>query len=230
MASKKPRSLKDLFQFYYDDVKPLYGLLQSFNEPPEEMFFEINAAFDHLSRHWHYGETEAAVVNSASAHLKRACFDAFKILVRETVDHYNELRATDTSIIDNGDFDRGMRRLIADIRAGSIEARQAEGDSRDEAAWHKAYELYEPVYVKCVQFGNDYYLNSKVEWVRKKAAWKTWRYRLEGVAISVIAGLIVWAVTTATQGKPAATPGANDAVTVVSSQPTTASVQTSGKR
>ncbi len=195
MANKKPRTIQELFQFYYQDVKPLYGHLQSLNEPPEEMFFEINAAFDHLSRHWYYKDSEATVVNSAAAHLKRACFDAFKILVRETVDHYDEVRRIDTSIIDNGDFDRDMRKLIADIRAASITARQAEGDSRDEDAWHKAYELWEPVYVKCAQFDKHYYLNPKVEWARKKGRWKTWRYRLEGVAISIVAGLIVWAVT-----------------------------------
>jgi hypothetical protein len=110
MANKKPRTIKELFEFYYEDFKPLYSHIQCLNEPPTELFFEVNAAFDHLSRYWHYGQSEEEVVNAAAAHLKRACFDAFKIIVRETVDHYDELRRTDTSIVDNGAFDRGMRK------------------------------------------------------------------------------------------------------------------------
>ncbi len=195
MATKKPETVRELFEFYYSDVKPLYAHIQSINEPPSEMFFEVNAAFDHLSRHWHYDQEESEAVSAAAAHLKRACFDAFKIIVRETVDHYNELKAVDTSIIDNGQFDAGMRKAIAKIRKGAIAARQAEGDSRDAARWHRAYELWEPVYVDCADFESNYFLNENVEWARKKQVRKTWRYRLEGFLLSVAAGLLVWLLT-----------------------------------
>ena len=196
MANKKPKTIKQLFEFYYEDFKPLYSHLQSLNEPPQELFFEVNAAFDHLSRHWQFGLPEEEAVNSAAAHIKRGCFDAFKIVVRETVDHHNEIRRIDTSIIDNGEFDRGMRQLISKIQTGAIAARQAEGDSRDVNAWHRAYELWEPVYADCAQFDRNYYLNGKIEWARRKQSWKSWRLRGEGVIISVLAGLIVWAIST----------------------------------
>ncbi len=195
MASRKPKTFHDLFEFYYEDFKLLYGHVQSLNESPIEMLFEINAAFDHLSRHWHYKQDEEEVVNSVSAHLKRGCFDAFKIIVRDTVDHYNELRRIDTSIIDNGDFDREMLQLVAEIESGAMTARQAEGDSRDEKTWHKAYELWEPVYINCVKFDKKYYLNRKVEWARRKQRWRPWRHRIEGVILGILAGLIVWWLT-----------------------------------
>jgi len=196
MASKKPRTIRELFAFYYEDFKPLYSHLQSLNEPPQELFFEVNATFDHLSRHWHYGQTEEEVVNAAAAHLKRGCFDAFKIVVRNAMDQYNELRRIDTSIIDNGAFDRGMRQLVSRIQAGAIRARQAEGDSRDEHAWHNAYELWEPVYVDCVRFQSEFYLNDKIEWARRKQTWRSWRLRLEGLTVGIAAGLVVWPITT----------------------------------
>lgn len=132
------------------------------------------------------------VIHAASAHLKRGCFDAFKIIVRETVDHYEELRRIDTSIVDNGELDKGMRQLISEIRARAVVARQAEGDSRDKDKWHEAFELWQPVYVECVRFDQEYFLNDKVQWARRKQAWRTWRHRVEGVVVSVVAGLIVW--------------------------------------
>ncbi len=195
MASKKPKSFPELFEFYYEDFKPLYGHVQSLNELPLGMLFEVNAAFDHLSRHWHYKQDEEEVVNSVSAHLKRGCFDVFKIVVRDTIDHYNELRRINTSIINNGDFDREMRQLVAEIRSGAITARQAEGDSRDKITWHKAYELWEPVYINCARFDKEYYLSEKVEWARRKQRWRIWRHRIEGVILGVLAGLIVWWLT-----------------------------------
>lgn len=196
MASKKPKTIPELFDFYYEDFKPLYSHLQILNEPPLEMLFEINAAFDHLSRHWKYKQNEEEAVNTACAHLKRACFDAFKIVVRETCDHYNELRKTNTSIIDNGDFDKEMRMLHHKIGLGAITARQSEGDSRDETKWHEAYELWETVYADCVRFDKEFYLNEKVEWARRKQSYRRWVNRLEGVFLGIVAGIIVWWLTT----------------------------------
>lgn len=194
MARRKPGTVGELFNFYYEDFKPLYSHLQTLNEPPLEMFFEVNAALDHLSRHWQYDQDETEAVHAAAAHLKRGCFDAFKIVVRETVDHYEELRRVDTSIIDNGEFDRRMLAAIHDIRAGAVEARQAEGDSRDREQWHLAYELWEPVYIKCREFDENFYRNPKVEWARKKHSRRAWWHRLEGFLIAVVAGLVVWLI------------------------------------
>lgn len=94
MAVKRPTNLEELFAFYYEDFKPLYCQLQSLNTPPLEMFFEINAAFDHLSRHWYYKLSESEAVSATCAHLKRGCFDAFKIIVRQMGFYRCRLRET----------------------------------------------------------------------------------------------------------------------------------------
>ncbi len=115
MARKKPGNLDELFNFYYEDFKPLYNRLHIKGEPPLEMLFEINAAFDHISRHWYYQEAEAVAVDQSCRHLKRGAFDAFKIILLDTMDKYNELLGVDTSIIDNGEFDRSLKKLVAGI-------------------------------------------------------------------------------------------------------------------
>ena len=198
MGIEKPKTVAELFEFYYDRFKPIYSHVEALNQPPIEMFFEVNAAFDHLSRNWHYHEDEVAVVGAVAAHLKRGCFDAFKIFVKEARDQYDELRKVDTSIIDNGEYERGMIALFASIKQGATKARMSEGNSRDPEAWHGAFELWDLVYADCVSFEKDFFLNPKVEWARRKMAWKPWKNRLEGfligVAASVIAGLILWCV------------------------------------
>jgi hypothetical protein len=195
----KPKTFKELFDFYYRDFKPLYNHLQALNEPPTEMFFEVNAALDHLSRYWHYDKNEEAVVSTASAHIKRGCFDAFKIVLRETIDHFEDLLRIDTSIIDNGEFDSQMRALIAEIREEANIARLAEGDSRDEESWHTAYDLWVPVYVKCMRFDEQFFLNKKVNWARTKmhehSTREKWRQRIEGFVIGLVTGVIVWLVS-----------------------------------
>ena len=200
MAAKRPGNLQEFFDFYYEDFKPLYNYLQSLNAPPIEMFFEVNAAFDHLSRYWEYHIKEKDSVDTACAHLKRGCFDAFKIIVRDTIDDYVTLQKLDTSIIDNGDFDARMHALIADIRLRANAARLAEGDSRDISQWHKAYELWGPVCVACAKFNKDFYLNSKVEWAKRKIKWRIWRNRLEGLIVGIIAsslvGILIWYLQT----------------------------------
>jgi hypothetical protein len=196
VGNEKPKTVAELFEFYYARFKPIYCHVESLNQPPVEMFFEVNAAFDHLSRYWHYHEDEAAVVATACAHLKRGCFDAFKIFVKEARDQYDALRNVDTSIIDCGEYERQMLRLFAEIKCGAALARAAEGDTRDPDTWHTAFELWEPVYQNCVRFEKEFFLNPKVEWARRKTAWRPWRNRLEGLIVGILGSLaaaVIWA-------------------------------------
>ena len=50
-----PKSLSELFDFYYDRVKPLYTRALASNDLPVELLFETLAALDHLSRHENLG-------------------------------------------------------------------------------------------------------------------------------------------------------------------------------
>ena len=70
-----PTTFADLFKFYHEHVKILYSSVQVENVMPVELLFELNAALDHVSRHWCYGESEKEAVEKAYSHLKRCCLD-----------------------------------------------------------------------------------------------------------------------------------------------------------
>jgi hypothetical protein len=207
----KPTSLKGLFEFYYEEFKPIYAELAAGNDYPIQILNEVNAAFDHLSRLWQYGEPESKTVERVSGHLKRGCFDCFKVILKRTADLHDRLLKIDTSIIDNGSFDRDMHALWAQIGTLAVSARTKEGDSRsdDVASWHDAFERWKEVYVGCKKFETDFFLNAKVSWAEKKQVdtaqrleaeirRKTgWKIRFEGIAIGVLAGVLscaIWSV------------------------------------
>jgi hypothetical protein len=119
----RPTDLAQLFSFYHDYVKLLYASVQTTNQIPVEMLFEFNAALDHLSRQWVYPDKEQEVVAKAYGHFKRACLDAFKIKFKETVEQYQQLSAIDTSVIDNGEFDRDLHSFYNQIRGKATKAR-----------------------------------------------------------------------------------------------------------
>ena len=188
--SRYPTTIPELVEFYYDEFKPVYSSIQQANIVPLEMFFEINAAFDHWSRIVKYGEDEAKTVRTISAHLKRGCFDAFKIMMMRTKDQYDELRCTDLSIIDNGQFIHAMNDLWAEIDRLGLDARLSEGDSRDEDRWHIAFDKWESVMEKCAEFTDKYYHNKKVTWARTRESQRERKKMIAGIVIGAIGSLV----------------------------------------
>ena len=77
-----------LRQLYFAEFVPLYDYLSSKLENlPSELHFEVTAAFDHIMRAGVEvnGVTyEAENIAKAAGHLKRATFDAFKLLYKYT--------------------------------------------------------------------------------------------------------------------------------------------------
>lgn len=203
-AARQPTTMVELIQFYYTFVKPLYSAVQLTNKLPVEVLFEINAAFDHLTRIWAYGEPEPDAVRKACSHLKRSCLDIFKIHVREARDQFDELRKIDTSIIDNGEFDRRLVELWHRIKARAQEARVREGDPRKDAAQAVyAFSLWMPVYEDCITLDKDFYNCPKVDWARKKHLRNRRRDWIIGglcfgTVSSLIASAIWWAGAKAT--------------------------------
>jgi hypothetical protein len=190
----KPTSMGELFKFYCDYVKPLYALIQSQNTMPQQVLFELNAAFDHLSRHWAYHESEADVVAKAFGHLKRACLDIFKLRLREVVDMRNDLRATDLSPIDNGAFLPAMNMAFRTIRELSKKARTAEGRP-DEALGVPAFELWEEVFILCDDFEQQFYSSTHVNWATSRQTWMTLRGQWLGFVVGVgasLAAAVIW--------------------------------------
>lgn len=169
----------------------MYAAVQVQNELPVEVLFEIHAALDHLSRQHvsDFRESEKAVVQKAYSHLKRACLDIFKLKVRETIDQYNEIRKLDTSLIDNGEFDRQMRKLIDRIKKGATEARRFEGLHKfDLYKQAEAFDLWEPVYADCVTFNVDFYLNKNLDWARRKGFQLSTKKFLFSLFVTAITG------------------------------------------
>ena len=164
----KPKTLKELFDFYQEWVKLLYSAIQTDNVLPQEVLFELNAALDHISRHWIYEEEEETSIEKAYSHLKRSCLDIFKLKAKETFDQWKELRRTHIELIDNGEFKRKAIQTISEIKRQAKEARHMEGDRRDDKKVIQAFDLWAPVYLKCVEFERDFYLNEHIEWARRK--------------------------------------------------------------
>lgn len=109
---------------------------------------------------------------------------------------YNALMQLDVGLIDNGVFQSRMINLFAEITAGAIQAREAEGDSRDESKWDHAFDLWEKVYANGVTFERDFFQSKKVEWAKliakKRTGKEIWRNRTEGVFASLAAAVIIW--------------------------------------
>lgn len=175
VVSAAPKTCEDLYRFYDTYVKPLYCAVQAHNVLPVEVVFEINAAFDHLSRITIYAEPEEAAVAKAAAHLKRGCLDIFKLQVKDTVNNYQKLQEIDTSIIDNGQFDSRMHAMIREIRSKAREARRSEGkthhgemDLTQRGEISLAFHLWQEVYSLCETFDSEIFGSAHVPWAKKK--------------------------------------------------------------
>jgi len=185
-----PQTFPELFAFYNDYVRLLYGRIQAQNALPQETLYEINAAFDHISRHWTHGHSEAEEVAKAFSHLKRSCLDIFKLALKDTVDKYNELGRIDTSIIDNGLFDQRMHQLISDIKEKSIEARQADAETHDGS--EAVFALWTEVYRMSEEFNQTFFLCPHVQWAKKKNRIYTTKAFVFSVVSSFVAGLLLF--------------------------------------
>ena len=86
--ANQPSDMAGLRQLYFAEFVPLYDYLSSKLENlPSELHFEVTAAFDHIMRAGVEvnGVTyEAENIAKAAGHLKRATFDAFKLLYKYT--------------------------------------------------------------------------------------------------------------------------------------------------
>jgi hypothetical protein len=169
-----PESFEELFRFYHDYVKLLYSSVQVENHLPVELLFELNAALDHVSRHWIYKESENETVRLAYSHLKRCCLDVFKLRVKTAIDQYNELRRIDLSIVDNGTFENRLRALIQKIKQGASEARRMEGRTKEEKDGSiQAFAAWEPVFADCVRLEKEFYYHSSIDWAKRRGFWRS---------------------------------------------------------
>jgi hypothetical protein len=184
-----PKTFAELFAFYNSFVKLLYSEVQAHNRLPLEVLFEINAAFDHLSEHWTLDRTEKEAVGEAFSHLKRSCLDLFKIKYSTTKDQYDELRKIDTSIVDNGNYERQLLIFFNELRKEAIQARKRENETHDGDIT-QVFERWVGVYLKCLKFENDFYLHPGLKWSKRKGIAKFFRQNIFGFLIGVLSTLL----------------------------------------
>ena len=185
---RRPNNLQELFDFYQKYVKLLYSEIQAENFLPADTLFEVNAAFDHISTHWTYGIQEEKAVAEAFSHLKRSCLDVLKYKYVKAKKQYDELCKIDIGAIDNGEYTLKLHRTFNEIRKLATEARSIEGKPDGETV--PAFGLWEDVYVKCVNFQNEFYLHPKLNWAKRKSLWNFISQNFWGFVIGIISSLV----------------------------------------
>lgn len=190
---KQPKTFAELFEFYQSKVKLFYSAVQAENELPTEILFEINAAFDHVSRYHIYGQPEEEVVEKAYSHLKRACLDVFKIILRDTLTMVAELEKLDISLIDNGAYEKALKALEHSIKQRAIEARRQEGDpmTAEVDLEVPAFALWLPVFEDCLKLQEEFYYHPAVDWAKKKGLWMSTKSLVVSVVASALFGVLL---------------------------------------
>lgn len=178
----KDDSFEALFRFYYQHVKPLYAEVQAHNKLPQETLFELNAAFDHVSRHYRplpengtheRRDTESEAARKALSHLKRSCLDIYKLELIRTNKLYDELNGAHCSLIDNGRFKTELDDLIREIRRQAALARTAEGSwvktsTVEIADIEDVFERWMKVSAHCKRLERDFYQHPGINWAKRK--------------------------------------------------------------
>lgn len=167
--------------------------MQVHNVLPNEVLFELNAAFDHISRHYIFSETEEYAAHQAYGHLKRSCLDIFKIKVNEAVKCYTTLCGIDTSVIDTGNFDKDLITIFGRMKRQAIVARRFEGDKRsDHEQKVLAFDKWQPAYNDAITIIENYYNNSKVDWAKKRMRQFNTKQFIFSMVASFAAGIVFW--------------------------------------
>ena len=182
-----PKTLKEFFEFYETFFKPLHNDRLKPSEQCQELLIEIHAAFNHLAGKWLHDEEEKKCVESASGHLKRATFDIYKLIVKETFLRCKDLHAVDTSIIDQGNFNKNLIKLIAELKASVHVARKAEGNSRLNHNWGEAFVKWNIAYTLCERIDITIENNTRnIKWARRKQWAKVWFRRVGSIIVGFL--------------------------------------------
>ena len=111
------------------------------------------AALDHLMRSDPHKDTFSnSDLDRVCGHLKRATFDAFKMLYEHLRDLYRRLRDPDFKIVDNGDFLPRIERRWHEAREINRNARKHESlaGNADPSEWDAAFDEWSkliPIYL-----------------------------------------------------------------------------------
>ena len=140
----KPKNFRDLRAFYKEEYRPLYDRFVVEGQVAQELHAEVAAAFDHLMRPDinSVNEVPDADFERVAGHLKRATFDAFKLILEDIRQKHNRLMDDRYSNVDNGEFHSAITKLWNDAKEISIRARRFENlsDATDLDSWNLAFD------------------------------------------------------------------------------------------
>lgn len=136
--------------FYLTRYRPLYDHFVTNGEVPQELHAEIAAAFDHLFRIAPDGEASLREKEALKvvAHVKRATFDAFKMMFkREIREQYDRLHTLTYADVDNGEFLADVQTMWVKASAIAKEARRLESAAGDinSDGWHAVFDKWNEI-------------------------------------------------------------------------------------
>lgn len=114
--------------------------------------------------------------------------------VKEARRQFEELRGIDTSVIDHGQFDSKLVALYTEMASLAKKARLKEGEYRSTGEQQHAFELWQPVFDKCVTLEEDFYNSSKVNWAKQRHRSSAWLTFGQGLGFTVIGSLVTLAI------------------------------------
>lgn len=140
-------SFQKLRRFYIEVYRPLYDMFSVEGMIPQELHAEIAAAFDHLLRQKlsDVGQINEAEVGKITAHLKRATFDAFKMLFKDGIRrNYQMLHTKRYANVHDGRFLSEVQREWNKAVEIAQEARRLESQAGniDTEGWNKVFEQW----------------------------------------------------------------------------------------
>ena len=157
MASDSP--FRKVRKFYLEQYRPIYDHFVTNGEVPQELHAEVAAALDHLFRMSPDGEESLSAKEAAKvvAHIKRATFDAFKVMFkREIREPYDRLHTLAYADVDNGEFLPEVQRTWVAASSVALEARRLESVAGeiDSDGWHAAFEKWNEIIPYAKKFSN----------------------------------------------------------------------------
>ena len=168
--------------FYLTRYRPLYDHFVTNGEVPQELHAEVAAAFDHLFRIAADGEASlhGKEASKVIAHIKRATFDAFKVLFkREIREQYDRFHTTAYSEVDNGEFLAEVHTAWVEASSIAKEVRRLETASGDinTESWHAAFDKWNEILPYAKRFS---------EWAASKKVARAAARNKRGVVLGVL--------------------------------------------
>lgn len=197
--SKAPTTFNELKQFYVEEYRPLYDRFISEGCVAQELHTEIAAGVDHLLLSLSESGVSAKDCERASAHFKRATFDAFKLIYEKRIrSTYERLKDSQYCNVHDGRFHSEIAAKWYEAVEIATSARRMESLSRkdDYESWGSAFEEWKKI-LPLAQYFSEQMTSPDVTRVpvqtrnqKRKALFVNLGFTLLGAVIGAVLGKI----------------------------------------